>query len=145
MVALWKQKLKPSKTIQQHGHPSFASAWRINVRLNVRRFLALAVGAIAFSMQDVILEPYGGEILALSVGETTLLTTFSSSGAFLAFGLAAYILNKNINPNRLAAFGALVGIVGFSFIVFSEPTKIIDFIVGVFLIGFGGFCFPYLV
>ena len=101
--------------------------------------MALAVGTIAFSMQDVILEPYGGEILAMSVSETTLLTTFSSSGAFLAFGLAAYILNKNINPNRLAAFGALVGIVGFSFIVFSEPTKIIEFfIVGVFLIGFGG-------
>ena len=57
----------------------------------------MAVGTIAFSMQDVILEPYGGEILAMSVGETTLLTTFSSSGAFLAFGLAAYILNKNIN------------------------------------------------
>ena len=75
----------------------------------------------------------------MSVGETTLLTTFSSSGAFLAFGVAAYILTKSINPNRLAAFGALVGIVGFSFIVFSEPTKIIEFfIVGVFLIGFGG-------
>ena len=89
---------------------------------------------LRFSMQDVILEPYGGEILAMSVSETTLLTTFSSSGAFLAFGVAAYILNKNINPNRLAAFGALVGIVGFSFIVFSEPTKMIEFfIVGVFL------------
>ena len=142
MLALWKQEARdPSKTIKQHCHPSFASAWReLTSDLNVRRFfLALAVGTIAFSMQDVILEPYGGEILAMSVSETTLLTTFSSSGAFLAFGVAAYILNKNINPNRLAAFGALVGIVGFSFIVFSEPTKVIEFfIVGVFLIGFGG-------
>ena len=57
----------------------------------------------------------------------------------MSFGVAAYILNKNVNPNRLAAFGALVGIVGFSFIVFSEPTKMVEFfIVGVFLIGFGG-------
>jgi BCD family chlorophyll transporter-like MFS transporter len=29
---------------------------------------------MAFNMQDVLLEPYGGEILGLSVSATTLLT-----------------------------------------------------------------------
>ena len=99
MLALWKQEARsPSKTTQQNDHPSFASAWReLTSDLNVRRyFLALAVGTIAFSMQDVILEPYGGEILAMSVSETTLLTTFSSSGAFLAFGVCFFLGNHYI-------------------------------------------------
>ena len=68
MLALWKQEARsPSKTANHPVHPSFANAWReLTSDLNVRRFLALAVGTIAFSMQDVILEPYGGEILAMS-------------------------------------------------------------------------------
>ena len=142
MLALWKQETRdPNKTKKSQNHPTFTMVWNeFTSDQKVRRFfLALAIGTIAFSMQDVILEPYGGEILNMSVGETTLLTTFSSSGAFLAFGVAAWILNKSINPNRLAAFGALVGIIGFSFIVFSEPTQLISlFLVGVFIIGFGG-------
>ena len=142
MLALWKQETRdPNKTKKSQNHPTFTMVWNeFTSDQKVRRFfLALAIGTIAFSMQDVILEPYGGEILNMSVGETTLLTTFSSSGAFLAFGVAAWVLNKSINPNRLAAFGALVGIIGFSFIVFSEPTQLISlFLVGVFIIGFGG-------
>ena len=56
---------------------------RINVRFKCSKvFLALAVGTIAFSMQDVILEPYGGEILAMSVGETTLQQLFLPRGHF---------------------------------------------------------------
>ena len=113
MLALWKQETRdPNKTKKSQNHPTFTMVWNeFTSDQKVRRFfLALAIGTIAFSMQDVILEPYGGEILNMSVGETTLLTTFSSSGAFLAFGVAAWILNKSINPNRLAAFGALVGI-----------------------------------
>ena len=40
MLALWKQEARdPSKTIKQHCHPSFASAWReLTSDLNVRRF-----------------------------------------------------------------------------------------------------------
>ena len=144
-MALWKQEARTlAKQFNNMAILRFKCLARINVRFKCSKvFLALAVGTIAFSMQDVILEPYGGEILAMSVSETTLLTTFSSRGIF-AFGLAAYILNKNINPNRLAAFGALVGIVGFSFIVFSEPTKIIEFFIVGDFIGFGGVCFNIL-
>jgi MFS transporter, BCD family, chlorophyll transporter len=33
--------------------------------------VALGLGTAAFNMQDIVLEPYGGEILGLSVGATT--------------------------------------------------------------------------
>ena len=40
-------------------------------------------------MQDILLEPYGGQILDLSVGATTALTALLAGGALVAFALAA--------------------------------------------------------
>jgi MFS transporter, BCD family, chlorophyll transporter len=44
------------------------------------------LGTLAFNMQDVLLEPYGGEILGLPVAATTLLTAGWAAGALLGFG-----------------------------------------------------------
>ena len=40
----------------------------------LRRLIAVGLGTMAFSMEDVLLEPYGGQILHLAVGDTTKLT-----------------------------------------------------------------------
>ncbi len=142
LIALWKQEARnPKSTKEQQNNPPFFQIWRkfSSSKSTKRFFWALAFGTAAFSMQDIILEPYGGEILGLSVSQTTLLSAFSSVGAVVSFGLAAWLLNKKINPHRLAAFGVLLGIVGFSLIVFAKPMDLINlFKLGVFLIGFGG-------
>jgi BCD family chlorophyll transporter-like MFS transporter len=90
-------------------------------------------------MQDIILEPYGAEVLDLSVSATTVLTSLTSLGALLAFGVAARYLNRSIDPYRLASIGALFGILAFSCVIFSEPLlSPMLFRCGAFLIGFGG-------
>ena len=43
----------------------------------MRRLVAIGLGTMAFSMQDVLLEPYGGQVLGLAVGATTKLTALS--------------------------------------------------------------------
>jgi BCD family chlorophyll transporter-like MFS transporter len=40
-------------------------------------------------MQDVLLEPYGGQVLKLNVSETTLLTVAWAVGALFGLGIAA--------------------------------------------------------
>jgi BCD family chlorophyll transporter-like MFS transporter len=105
----------------------------------IRFLIALGMGTAAFSMQDIILEPYGAEVLHLSVSATTLLTGLTSIGALLAFMLAAKVLNRQIDSHRLAAIGALCGIFAFTCVIFSEPLLAPNlFRVGAFLIGFGG-------
>jgi hypothetical protein len=42
--------------------------------------VAIGLGTAAFSMQDVLLEPYGGQILRLTVAETTALTALLAAG-----------------------------------------------------------------
>ncbi len=71
---------------------------------------ALGLGTVAFSMQDILLEPYGGQVLHLTVGTTTILSALLATGGLSGFGLAARLLGRGTDPYRLAAFGALVGL-----------------------------------
>ncbi|MEL7184064.1 MAG: PucC family protein, partial [Pseudomonadota bacterium] len=104
-----------------------------------RLLAAVFIGTTAFNMQDVLLEPYGGEILGLSVSNTTLLTASWAVGAIIAFALAARWLAQGINPTRMAARGILAGIVAFSAVIFAAPLdQAALFFAGSFGIGFGG-------
>ncbi len=141
MVALWKQEPRDKTlTSPKKQRPNFWLAWeKFSKTPNTKRFLlALGFGTAAFSMQDVILEPYGGEILKLSVSETTLLTAYSTLGSIISFGFAAWLLKAQVNPHRIAGLGALLGILAFSFVVLSEPiSSNFLFMLGVFFIGCG--------
>ena len=142
LIALWKQEprnpsRKPGKGEPQ---PSFAEAWRgFTQSGRAKRFLvAVGLGTAAFSMQDILLEPYGGEILGLAVSQTTILTAIYGVGALLAFAAAARGLTRGHNPFRLGAYGALVGIPGFSAVIVSAPFgSPWLFWIGAFIIGVG--------
>jgi BCD family chlorophyll transporter-like MFS transporter len=87
----------------------------------------------------VLLEPYGGEILGLSVAATTLLTATWAAGALAGFALAAKRLSNGTCPHRLAATGCLAGLAAFSAVIFSAPMQSPPlFYIGASLIGFGG-------
>ncbi|MFM7568727.1 MAG: BCD family MFS transporter, partial [Betaproteobacteria bacterium] len=142
LVALWKQEARdPSRTHPSLARPEFRDSWRtFAARPGQRRFLiALFMGTAAFSMQDIILEPYGGEVLGLSVSATSFLTALMAGGALAAFALAAFRLKQGMNPYRLAAWGTVAGVFAFSLVIFAEPLEAPSlFRAGTVLIGFGG-------
>ncbi len=141
-VALWKQEArKPSSTAVDEDQPSFREAWAAfrHGGRSARVLVAVGLGTAAFSMQDILLEPYGGEVLKLGVGATTALTALLAMGTLGAFTLAASLLARGADPYRLAGYGALAGIVAFSAVIFSAPLGSPTlFRVGTLLIGFGG-------
>ncbi|SEW43726.1 MFS transporter, BCD family, chlorophyll transporter [Cognatiyoonia koreensis] len=143
LIALWKQeKVAPmSKEEREAPRPFFKDAWDDLVKGgDAGRLLAVVfLGTMAFNMQDVLLEPYGGEILGLSVSATTLLTAAWAGGAIVSFWMAARWLAKGISTYRMAARGILVGIAAFSAVIFAAPMgSSILFYTGATLIGFGG-------
>ncbi len=90
VIALWQQEARdPARTAHDRLRPTFAASWaRLMQVPRARRFLvAVALGTAAFNMQDIVLEPYGGEILGLSVSATTALTALLAAGALAAFAL----------------------------------------------------------
>lgn len=141
-IALWKQEPRdPDRTRFDQPRPGFLEAWRaFAAHRGIKRFLvAVGLGTAAFSMQDILLEPYGGEVLGLSVAATTRLTAWFAGGTLVAFGLAARWLARGSDPHRLAAGGVLIGIVGFSAVIFAAPLdSALVFRAGTVMIGFGG-------
>jgi MFS transporter, BCD family, chlorophyll transporter len=142
-VALWKQEARdPVRAAEMKRQPEapFMPAWqRFISNGRAKRFLwALGLGTAAFNMQDIILEPYGGEILGLSVGETSALTALMAIGSLAGFALAARTLARGLDPVRLAAYGTLAGIPSFSLVIFAAPLELpLLFRAGTIGIGFG--------
>jgi BCD family chlorophyll transporter-like MFS transporter len=146
-VALWKQEIRIPGRLQKHvEQPSFGNAWRTYIERDgtLARLLAIGLGTLAFSMQDVLLEPYGGSVLGMGVGSTTKLTAALALGGLLGFSLASHILSRGFDPARMAAAGAWVGIPAFAAVIFAANMQSIPlFAAGVLLIGFGGGLFGH--
>lgn len=141
-IALWKQEPR-NALLTRHDRPvpTFREAFTGYCKddRTVRLLVAVALGAAGFSMQDVLLEPYGGEVLGLSVSATTMLTAIWAAGTLAGFALAGRWLDRGGDVYRLAAIGALIGIVAFSAVVFAAPLDSPAlFRLGTALIGLGG-------
>ena len=143
VIALWKQeKVTPmTRAEREEPRPRFRDAWAdLMAGGTAGRLLAVVVlGTLAFNMQDVLLEPYGGQILGLSVGATTMLTAMWACGALIGFLMAARWLARGMDPYRMAARGILFGIAAFSGVIFAAPLdSSVIFYAGAFGIGLGG-------
>ena len=141
IIALWKQEARNrAATTARDNAPSFKQVWKIFIARpkTMRLLVSVGLGSAAFSMQDVLLEPYGGQILGLSVGATTSLTALWALGMLTGFSLAARALSKGGEPHRLAGFGATAGIGAFLFVIFAGPMGVPALLaIGATIIGFG--------
>ena len=150
IVALWKQETRrPPRNVggtPPRARPSFLHAWRsfISGDSAIRRLSAIALGTMAFTMQDVLLEPYGGQVLDMSVAQTTLLTATLAGGGLLGFAFASRTLSRGADPFRLSVAAALVGIPAFAIVITAGPLHSLPlFVAGVFLLGFGSGVFGH--
>jgi BCD family chlorophyll transporter-like MFS transporter len=150
LVALWKQEARQPRRGQAAAapvrDPTFRESWAtFSAGENtVRRLVAVGVGTMAFSMEDVLLEPYGGQVLHLTVGSTTKLTAALALGGLSGFALASRVLSRGYDPFRMASIGALVGVPAFLSVIFAAPLgSPLLFALGTLLIGFGGGLFGH--
>jgi BCD family chlorophyll transporter-like MFS transporter len=141
-IALWKQEARrpPRGAPAPQAAPRFAQAWGTYIEGGGtrRRLAAIALGTLAFGMQDVLLEPYGGQVLGLSVGATTWLTATLALGGLVGFSLASAVLLRGADPARMALAGAGLGLPAFAAVLLASSTPSVAlFVIGVFAIGFG--------
>lgn len=147
-VALWKQEsLKRMSAVElAAAQPSFQDSWATYMQgeAALRRLIAVGLGTMAFGMQDVLLEPYGGEILHLPVADTTKLTAALAAGGLFGFALASQVLSRGADAFSMAALGAATGMVAFGAVILAGPLgSVLLFTVGVMLIGVGGGLFGH--
>jgi BCD family chlorophyll transporter-like MFS transporter len=142
LTALWKQEARGTvRRVQAETTARFIDSWREFTRHSraIRFLVTVGLGTAAFNMQDIILEPYGGEILHLPVAATTALTAMLAGGALAAFSIAARFLGHGADPYRLAAYGVVMGLFAFAAVMLAAPMNSpLMFRIGTLLIGFGG-------
>ncbi len=145
--AMWKQEAR-NRERAQAPQPviRFADAWRrLAARQGMLRLLVvIALGTAGFGMADVLLEPFGGQVLGMSVSGTTRLTVVLAFGSLLGFGLASRWLGGGRDPATVASVGAALGVPAFLGIMASAELQSLPvLILSVLLAGFGAGLFGH--
>jgi len=146
VAALWGQeRLRPDGTIISDMETVRVrlSLWESIKRLSGERvlqalFAIIFIATMAFATHDVLLEPYGGEVLGMSVSATMGLTGLWGVMTIVGVGSAGGLLWQKRSPATLIALGCAVGILGFGLTSWaSQSMEINAFRLGVSFISMG--------
>ena len=148
VTAVWKQETRrPQRgVVTVAPDPSFKEAWLkfCEGEHTLRRLAIVGMGTMAFGMADILLEPFGGHVLNLSVSSTTLLTALFALGGLTGFGAASKAIGDGMDPYVATRIGAFIGLPAFALVITAAPLlNPWLFVVGNFLIGFGGALFGH--
>ena len=141
-IAMWQQEARnPQMTSATAPRATFGDAWKSFAAAGraQRLLVAVGLGTAAFSMQDILLEPFGGQVFGMSVGQTTWLTATLALGTLAGFALSARQLGRGGDPYRIASLGLLTGIAAFAAVIFAPMLGTPSlFQTASFFIGMGG-------
>lgn len=146
ILALWgKEKLNPDGTVFSYTEETRVrmTLWQ-SVKLLAKQpelrnlFFILFLGTTAFATHDVLLEPYGGQVLNMTVSQTTFLTALWGVSMLLTITISGWFLWKGRSPLSLIKGGCIVGALGFLVVTLSSgPDHVNTFRGGISLIGMG--------
>jgi MFS transporter, BCD family, chlorophyll transporter len=110
----------------------------------LRLLVVIALGTAGFGMADVLMEPFGGQVLLMSVAQTTKLTILLAFGSLVGFGLASRWLARGSHPMDVAALGAAVGVPAFCLVILSAIDLSMPMLIGgTLMAGFGAGLFGH--
>lgn len=96
-------------------------------------FFVIFIATMAFATHDVLLEPYGGQVLGMSVSATMQLTALWGMTLIVGVLIASLALWRRISPAALIALGCIIGCLGFGIIAYASNGQA----VGLFRLGVG--------
>lgn len=101
-------------------------------------FFIIFLATMAFATHDVLLEPYGGQVLGMSVSATMQLTALWGITLIVGVVLASGALWRGMSPAFLIGLGCIVGCAGFGIISYASTGQSIAlFQLGVGMISAG--------
>jgi BCD family chlorophyll transporter-like MFS transporter len=82
-------------------------------------FTFLLVMTVSLFMQEAVMEPYGGEVFAMCVSETTRLNAFWGTGTLLGISSTGFLIVPRIGKQKTALLGCLTVALSLSLVVLS--------------------------
>jgi BCD family chlorophyll transporter-like MFS transporter len=103
-------------------------------------FAFLSVLTIGLFMQEAVLEPYGGEVFGMSIGETTQLNAFWGIGILLGYSFTGFLIIPGLGKKPTTKIGCILVALCFGLIVaagFTQQPKMLQLAVMLFGIAAG--------
>jgi MFS transporter, BCD family, chlorophyll transporter len=86
-------------------------------------FVFLLIFTISLFMQEAVLEPYGGDVFGMSIGETTLLNSFWGIGILIGYSITGFLIIPRLGQKLTTKIGCLLVSISFVFIIISGFTQ----------------------
>ena len=86
-------------------------------------FAFLSILTIGLFMQEAILEPYGGEVFGMSIGETTKLNSFWGIGILLGYGVTGFFIVPKLGKKLTTKIGCIGVAICFALIIMAGFTQ----------------------
>lgn len=146
VISLWRQeRLRPDGSIISVNQVVRVrlSLWESVKMLGRQRvmqglFFVIFIAMMAFATHDVLLEPYGGQVLGMSVSATMALTALWGAATVVGVLLAAVLIWRKQSPALLIGLGSMIGFVGFGVISMASNVAGVEwFRMGVGLVSLG--------
>jgi len=135
VTAIWKQD-RPVE-LEDDAEDFSSQIWALLSARKMRLFFAmLFFGTLGLTAQDILLEPYGGQVLGMSVAATTRLTALWGIGMLIAMLIAWQVMPRLDSPLPVTLVGCLVGLAGFALITAASTAKsVVMFAAGAGVVG----------
>jgi BCD family chlorophyll transporter-like MFS transporter len=112
LVAVWRQERRGAQPA-----PAAVSTRQAMRLLNGRQprlfFTFLSSGILFLFLQQVVLEPFGGDVFAMSIRQTTMFNAYQMVGVLVGMGAAGAWLSPRLGQKRTAGLGLIVASLAF--------------------------------
>ncbi|CDN15868.1 hypothetical protein RintRC_5710 [Richelia intracellularis] len=116
IIATWKVEKKysryGSRSLFANNSENITISQALKVLTASRQtgifFLFVIVVNVSLFMQEAVLEPYGGEVFKMSIGETTLLNSYWGMGILVGYGITGFKIIPKIGKKATARLGCLL-------------------------------------
>ncbi|MBC6417777.1 MAG: BCD family MFS transporter, partial [Prochloron sp. SP5CPC1] len=85
-------------------------------------FSFLVLLTFSLFMQEAVLEPYGGEVFGMSIGETTFLNAFWGIGILIGYSITGFLVVPRLGKTLTTKYGCVLVAISFFLIIIAGFT-----------------------
>ncbi len=130
LIATWKVETRYSRFISNTAtdrDDSISLSRALQILTTSRQtgifFAFLSILTIGLFMQEAVLEPYGGEVFGMSIGETTQLNAFWGIGILLGYSVTGFFVIPALGKKLTTKIGCILVAICFGIIILAGFTQ----------------------
>jgi len=138
-LSVWGQERSRAPRLSEKALTLKQASRLLTISQQTRCFFAFLFGGIFFLfVQQMALEPFGGDVFGLSVRETTLFNAYQMVGVLLGMGMTGGWLARRFGKKAATGLGAVVAAIAFALLATASIGSCLPLVKpSIFIMGLG--------